>query len=141
VNPDLKDRVGRGIIFLFTKLVVVHTILVQLFFMREVSMRKLSCLFLLALGLSVSLVASAALTEESKIYISNEQLIVQPEGMAVDIGGQLIQIFSLFQDEKGYYVHAQEISRYRCPMGHLTPRQDRRCLVSSCLYYCGNPNG
>ncbi|MGE0198888.1 MAG: hypothetical protein AB7N99_01275 [Simkaniaceae bacterium] len=66
-----------------------------------------------------------------KIYFSTDQLIVEKEGLFLDVDGIVQQLSHILRDHRGYYI----VANYGyCPNGHLKV-DPVHCAVPTCPYY------
>ncbi len=70
--------------------------------------------------------------DSEKIYISLDRLVIDEEGMFVDLFGETRSILALYRDNGGYYILSGGADRYQCPNGHPSPKGDGRCSKPGC---------
>ncbi|NGX46333.1 MAG: hypothetical protein K940chlam2_01523 [Chlamydiae bacterium] len=77
-----------------------------------------------------------------KIYLNPERIHASNGRIYIDLNGEEGLVVPYLQyDSEGEYLLAHERIREFCRRGHSTNRRDRKCMVSDCPHYCGNPNG
>ncbi len=95
-------------------------------------------------GFSVSCLENATchLSHEGKTYISSDKVVVQDEGMFVNIDDNWFQIDSLFTDENGlFFKKCGRKDDHRCEKYYVSCRNCDRCVRESydICPYCGKP--
>lgn len=97
-------------------------------------------MFLLLMGFITSTLCAFACTrveqidlpQQSKIYVQADQVHVTPEGLFIEIAGNLYQTAQISEDENGFYVPHVKFW-VECPKGHPNPPWRFTCQV------CGLP--
>jgi hypothetical protein len=105
-------------------------------------------LYLLFLCLTVPKIANAH--EEpidqdfqscKKIYFLQEQIVLGPQGIFVDMRGKWCETEALFADHGGIYILNLRLSRFGCPGSKVPCRWCERCVYEDwdICPFCGKP--
>lgn len=70
--------------------------------------------------------------EQSRVYISSDQIHIDAEGIFVEIEGEVYQVAQISEDENGFFVPYGAYWKI-CPNGHPNPPWRWRCKVCRAL--------